>query len=84
MSDWQTRSMAWLATRSDRFWLTVIVLIGFAGLAVAVVAGLTVDSPGRRYGIVIFFVWLWLSNMALLYGAELNAELDRERAPPGA
>ena len=35
---------------------------------------------GSLAGIVIFFVWLWISNMALLYGAELNAELDRERA----
>jgi membrane protein len=42
------------------------------------------DSYNKTYGslagVVIFFVWLWLSNMALLYGAELNAELDRERA----
>jgi membrane protein len=33
-------------------------------------------------------VWLWLSNIAILLGAELNAELERGRAiaaghPPG-
>jgi membrane protein len=38
------------------------------------------ETYGSLAGVVIFFVWLWLSNMALLYGAELNAELDRERA----
>jgi membrane protein len=26
-----------------------------------------------------FLVWLWLSNMAMLYGVELNARLERER-----
>ena len=34
---------------------------------------------GALAGIVIFLVWLWLSNVALLLGAELNAELLRGR-----
>ena len=34
---------------------------------------------GALAGIVIFLVWLWLSNVALLLGAELNAELMRAR-----
>ena len=25
-----------------------------------------------------FLVWLWLSNMAMLYGVELNAALERQ------
>jgi membrane protein len=29
-------------------------------------------------GIVLVF-WLWLTNVALLLGAELNAEIERER-----
>ena len=28
---------------------------------------------------VIFLVWLWISNIAVLLGAELNAELERGR-----
>jgi len=32
---------------------------------------------GSLGGVVIFLVWLWLSNVALLLGAELNAELAR-------
>ena len=40
-------------------------------------------SYGKTYGslgsIVVFLVWLWISNIALLFGAELDAELERER-----
>jgi membrane protein len=34
---------------------------------------------GALAGIVIFLVWLWISNVAVLLGAELNAELERGR-----
>jgi membrane protein len=30
--------------------------------------------------VIVFLVWLWISNIAVLLGAELDAELDRERA----
>ena len=35
---------------------------------------------GSLAGVVIFLVWLWLTNIALLFGAEVNAELDHGRA----
>lgn len=35
---------------------------------------------GALAGVVIFLVWLWLTNIALLLGAEVNAELDHGRA----
>ncbi|MFY1672552.1 YihY/virulence factor BrkB family protein [Plantactinospora sp. WMMB334] len=35
---------------------------------------------GSLAGVVVFLVWLWLSNLAVLLGAELSAELERERA----
>ena len=28
---------------------------------------------------MVFLVWLWLTNVAILLGAELNAELERQR-----
>jgi YihY family inner membrane protein len=41
-------------------------------------------SYNRTYGslasVIVFLVWLWLSNTAILLGAELNAELERGRA----
>jgi len=35
---------------------------------------------GSLAGVVIFLVWLWLSNVAILLGAEINAELDHAEA----
>ena len=34
---------------------------------------------GSLGGVVVFLVWLWLSNLALLFGAEFDAELERSR-----
>jgi membrane protein len=34
---------------------------------------------GSLGGIIIFLIWLWLTNVAVLLGAELNAELERRR-----
>jgi membrane protein len=34
---------------------------------------------GALAGIVIFLVWLWISNIAVLLGAEWNAEIERAR-----
>jgi membrane protein len=40
-------------------------------------------SYNKTYGalasVIIFLVWLWISNTALLLGAEFNAELERGR-----
>jgi membrane protein len=65
------------------------------GGAVAVVAWLVVSggfavyvanfaSYNKTYGaiagVVVFLVWLWLTNIAILLGAEVDAELERGRA----
>jgi membrane protein len=34
---------------------------------------------GALAGVVVFLMWLWISNIAVLLGAELNAELERGR-----
>lgn len=34
---------------------------------------------GTLGGVIAFLVWLWISNIAVLLGAELNAELERGR-----
>jgi membrane protein len=38
---------------------------------------------GALGGVITFLVWLWISNIAVLLGAEMNAELERERAIEG-
>lgn len=35
---------------------------------------------GNLAGLIIFLIWLWITNIAILLGAELNAELERGRA----
>ena len=32
---------------------------------------------GSLAGVVVFLLWLWLTNLALLFGAEVDAELER-------
>ena len=34
---------------------------------------------GTLAGVVVFLLWLWITNLALLFGAELDAELERGR-----
>ncbi|WP_199176664.1 YihY/virulence factor BrkB family protein [Subtercola sp. Z020] len=34
---------------------------------------------GSLAGVIIFLLWLWIANMALLFGAEFDAELERGR-----
>ncbi len=49
-------------------------------------------SYNKTYGslaaVIIFLIWLWVTNVAILLGAEMNAEIERERQiaqghPPG-
>jgi membrane protein len=34
---------------------------------------------GALGGVVVFLLWLWLTNLAILLGAEFNAETERAR-----
>jgi membrane protein len=34
---------------------------------------------GAIGGVIVFLTWLWISNIAILLGAEFNAELERSR-----
>ena len=52
-----------------------------AGFAIYVVNFSSYDKTyGSLVGIVVFFIWLWITNIALLLGAEFNAEMQRARA----
>jgi membrane protein len=58
--------------------LWVVVSLGF-GFYVANLASYN-KTYGALGGVIVFLVWMWLTNLAILYGAELNAELERQRA----
>ncbi len=34
---------------------------------------------GAFAGAIVLVFWLWLTNVALLFGAEINAEVEREK-----
>jgi membrane protein len=57
--------------------LWVLASLGFA-LYVATFSSYNA-TYGSLAGVIVFLVWLWLSNCAILLGAVLNAELERER-----
>ncbi|MFD0853636.1 YihY/virulence factor BrkB family protein, partial [Actinomadura adrarensis] len=59
----------------------VLWLLASAGFALYVAGFASYNKTyGSLAGLIIFLVWLWISNMAILLGAELNAELERGRA----
>ncbi len=34
---------------------------------------------GALAGVIVFLLWLWITNLALLFGAEVDAEVERSR-----
>jgi membrane protein len=41
------------------------------------------ETYGALGGVIILLLWLWLTNVALLFGAEVDAELERARQLQG-
>ena len=55
-------------------------LIASVGFAVYVANFGSYDKTyGSLGGVIVFLTWLWVSNLALLFGAEFDAELERSR-----
>jgi membrane protein len=55
-----------------------------AGFAVYVANFGSYDKTyGSLGGVIVFLVWVWLVNCAILLGAELNAEIERRRERDG-
>ena len=55
----------------------ILVSLGFA-LYIAAFGSYN-KTYGSFGGVIVLLVWLWLTNVAVLLGAELNAELERRR-----
>jgi membrane protein len=74
--------------RQPKFrWVSVGATVAILGWVLASVAfGFYVSNFGsynKTYGslagIIVFLLWLWITNLALLFGAEIDAELERAR-----
>jgi len=58
----------------------VVSLVASAGFALYVANFASYNKTyGAFGGVIVFLVWLWVSNIAILLGAEFNAELERGR-----
>ena len=55
----------------------VVASLGF-GLYVANFSSYN-KTYGTLAGVIVFLLWLWITNLALLFGAELDSELERGR-----
>ncbi|MCK9794028.1 YihY/virulence factor BrkB family protein [Isoptericola sp. 4D.3] len=71
-------------------WISVGAVVAIVAWAVASAAfGFYVANFGSygSYGmlgtVIVFLLWLWITNLALLFGAELDAELERSRELQG-
>lgn len=62
--------------------LAVVIWLVISGLFALYVSNFASYNKtyGALAGVIIFLVWLWLSNIAILLGAEFDAELERSRA----
>jgi membrane protein len=58
----------------------VLWIVASAGFALYVANFGSYDKTyGTLGGLVVLLIWMWISNLAILMGAELNAELERDR-----
>ena len=57
----------------------VIWLVASAAFALYVKFFPNNKTYGSFGGVIVFLIWLWLSNIAVLLGQEMNAELERQR-----
>ncbi|MFI6932837.1 YihY/virulence factor BrkB family protein [Streptomyces sp. NPDC050287] len=76
------RGFKWITPGS--FLALVIWLIASGGFAFYVANfGSYNKTYGTLAGVIVFLVWLWISNIAVLLGLEFDAELARQRAVAG-
>jgi membrane protein len=72
-------------------WISVGALIAILVLTIATILfGIYVSNfsnydrtYGSLAGVIVFLLWLWIANLALLFGAEFDAELERARQLQG-
>ncbi|CAM5642808.1 Membrane protein OS=Streptomyces violarus OX=67380 GN=FHS41_004560 PE=4 SV=1 [Streptomyces violarus] len=76
------RGFRWVTPGS--FLALVIWAIASAGFAFYVANFASYNKTyGTLAGVIVFLVWLWISNIAVLLGLEFDAEMARQRAVAG-
>ncbi|MET9803077.1 YihY/virulence factor BrkB family protein [Streptomyces sp. NPDC006368] len=76
------RGFRWVTPGS--FLALLIWMAASAGFALYVANfGSYNKTYGTLAGVIIFLVWLWITNLAVLLGLEFDAELSRQRAIDG-
>ncbi|AWB91109.1 YihY/virulence factor BrkB family protein [Aeromicrobium chenweiae] len=68
----------WISVGAVFAIVTWIVASALFGLYVATFASYD-KTYGSLAGVIVFLLWLWITNLALLFGGELDAELERGR-----
>ena len=62
----------------------VVLVLGSIGFGLYVANFSNYDRTyGSLAGVIVFLLWLWIANIALLFGAEFDAELERGRQLQG-
>ena len=61
--------------------LAIVVWVLFSAMFGLYVANFSSFSRtyGSLAGVIVFLLWLWITNLALLFGGELDAEIERGR-----
>ncbi len=78
----KVRGFRWVTPGS--FLALLIWMVASAGFALYVANfGSYNKTYGTLAGVIVFLVWLWITNLAILLGLEFDAELARQRAVAG-
>ncbi|WP_405666032.1 YihY/virulence factor BrkB family protein [Streptomyces sp. NBC_01166] len=76
------RGFKWVTPGS--FLALLLWMIASAGFALYVAHFSSYNKTyGALAGVIIFLVWLWITNLAILLGLEFDAEMARQRAIDG-
>ncbi|MFI9771120.1 YihY/virulence factor BrkB family protein [Streptomyces sp. NPDC052415] len=78
----KVRGFRWITPGS--FLAVLIWIVASAGFAFYVANFASYNKTyGTFAGVIIFLVWLWITNLAILLGLEFDAEMARQRAVAG-
>ena len=68
----------WISVGAGIAIVTWVVASALFGLYVSQFSNYN-KTYGSLAGVIIFLLWLWITNLALLFGAEVDAEMERGR-----